>query len=434
MIETITQMLGQARQAGFSGDGLITIVAISCAENPAHDTSVISQPNWDGSVDRGILQINSRAWPNITNAQALDAQASFDFAYSLISNKGTNFSPWMTYQSGEYQKYVKQVSAQEASTAPAGTQGTTRTAPWNATDAGTLWPWLLPLTAPHITWFYNSINRGLDIAEPFHTKITSLTSGTVIGVGYPDGIGGVVSVKSYIPFLGGWQSVYYQHLDDNLVSIGQTINVGDVIGLSGGQISGGDHPCSPQFSTGPHITVGVNDWAVAPWNAIGPNVDPLPWLKDLVANGPPASDRVNSTPVIGGITSTLDSLSGGSGTNSSLIASMCVSFDNACEFYEWYPIDLGLNPINAIPSMIGAVLNPGSIKGTNQYHDSIDLGVVILHDLVSSVLRLMLVIFGILLLLVGFWHLLEASGTIEAAQKISNIASQGVGQALSAVA
>lgn len=68
----ITQLL---QQAGFTGQALVTAVSIAWAEsgfNPA-----ATHTNSDGSIDRGIFQINNRAWPNIPDSVAFDpAQAA----------------------------------------------------------------------------------------------------------------------------------------------------------------------------------------------------------------------------------------------------------------------------------------------------------------------------------------------------------------------
>lgn len=132
---------------------------------------------------------------------------------------------------------------------------------------------------------------GIDIGMhgQIDTPVYAVTSGKVIGSGYYGG-GGVESIASNINYGGinGIASIYYQHLDQNLVSVGQNVYAGELIGLSGGQLSGGSHPSSSQFSNGPHIEIGIN----APygkayqsiWSPLGPNVNPLDFFKSLLNN------------------------------------------------------------------------------------------------------------------------------------------------------
>ena len=90
-----------AQGAGFSGQSLITIMAIAFAEsglNPANQATV-SNPGHpdDGSIDRGILQINSHWHPEVTDACAYDPACSFKAAWR-ISQQGKNFNEWNSYK------------------------------------------------------------------------------------------------------------------------------------------------------------------------------------------------------------------------------------------------------------------------------------------------------------------------------------------------
>lgn len=193
---------------------------------------------------------------------------------------------------------------------------------WSSSDARKIWPYLLPLSAGHITQFFKggwsgSGENGIDLGMPMGTPVTSLTAGTVLTNGYYGG-GGVVTVESTLPLGIGVASVYYQHLDLNNPALtpGKTVKVGDLIGWSGGQLSGGHHPSSRQFSSGPHIEIGIN----APfgknglWHPLGPNINPLPWLQYLVANGPSATDLAGSLPApVGGTPQALSNIIRGTG-------------------------------------------------------------------------------------------------------------------------
>lgn len=90
-----------------------------------------------------------------------------------------------------------------------------------------------------------------DLATPFHTSLTTWKSGTIVQSDFAPW-GGEVYVKPD----DGTEEFYFAHLDDINVHQGQHVNAGQSLGLSGGQTSGGDHPTSPQWSTGPHTHVG----------------------------------------------------------------------------------------------------------------------------------------------------------------------------------
>lgn len=129
--------------------------------------------------------------------------------------------------------------------------------------------------------------RGLG-GKAINNPIYSVTGGTVVGAGYYGG-GGVVAIKSNINYDGinGPASIYYQHLNEVLARVGELVSPGQLIGLSGGQLSGGSHPSTRQFSGGPHIEIGIN----APygkanqsiWSPLGPNVNPKGFFQALAS-------------------------------------------------------------------------------------------------------------------------------------------------------
>lgn len=150
-------------------------------------------------------------------------------------------------------------------------------------QAAILFPWLTYLNSKDNQTFGENGETGTDLAMPMHTPITSLTDGVVVGAGYYGG-GGVVAISSQV--MGRVRSVYYQHLDLNQVAVGDKITTGQEIGLSGGQLSGGLHPAQLEFSTGPHIEVGLDAPYGGMWAPQGPNVNPIPWLVSIYTSGP----------------------------------------------------------------------------------------------------------------------------------------------------
>jgi lysozyme-like protein len=113
MAYTYSQLLGLAQQAGFQGDKSHTITAIALAESRGDPNAI--NINSNNTIDRGLLQINS---VHGFGASSFDPQTAFQQAFD-ISKGGTNFSPWSTYNSGDYQQYIN-VGAAAASTVPAG--------------------------------------------------------------------------------------------------------------------------------------------------------------------------------------------------------------------------------------------------------------------------------------------------------------------------
>lgn len=90
--------------AGFKGDALTTAVAVSFAEDGGHDPQA-TNTNSDGSVDRGLWQINNKAHPNYSDEYVFDPQNNAEAAYA-ISSGGKDWTPWTTYKTGVYQQFL----------------------------------------------------------------------------------------------------------------------------------------------------------------------------------------------------------------------------------------------------------------------------------------------------------------------------------------
>ena len=105
---TATQIAGYAKQAGFSGNNLITAVAVAMAESSGNASAV----NYLGCV--GLFQVYGKVWrrtyPTWTNSwlksPGNNAKAAF-----IISNGGKNWKPWEAYSTGAYRKYLSQAQA-----------------------------------------------------------------------------------------------------------------------------------------------------------------------------------------------------------------------------------------------------------------------------------------------------------------------------------
>lgn len=115
---TISETAAYARQEGFSGENLITAIAIAMGESGLRTDAVgdagITDSVWGPSI--GLMQIRS------LNAQKgtgdpRDELANYDpghnlWAAWLISSEGSNFTPWSVYTSGKYLQFMDQVRSE----------------------------------------------------------------------------------------------------------------------------------------------------------------------------------------------------------------------------------------------------------------------------------------------------------------------------------
>lgn len=87
-------------------------------------------------------------------------------------------------------------------------------------------------------------HKGVDIAVPQGTKLYSAVKGTVIKSNYSDSAGNQVTVQTE----SGW-AVTFMHMSSRAVTVGQKVEQGDFLGLSG----------NTGNSTGPHLHLQVED-------------------------------------------------------------------------------------------------------------------------------------------------------------------------------
>jgi hypothetical protein len=103
-----------ASRAGFSGDWLVTAIAVGMAESSCRPDAYLSNgptkgcPN--GSTDRGLWQINGCWHPSVSKSCAYDAQCNANAAYR-ISSGGANWKPWVAYTNGRYKNYLDEARA-----------------------------------------------------------------------------------------------------------------------------------------------------------------------------------------------------------------------------------------------------------------------------------------------------------------------------------
>lgn len=247
-ILTQDQLTQDASQAGFTGTGLQDIVAIAMAESGGNTLASNTVGNSAGT-DRGVLQINSFFHPEVSNTCAYDPICSFTQAFN-ISQGGTSFTPWTTFDNGSFKKFLGSGSTTQGSFLPSCSENP---GAWYCQAEGEIFG----------QSFNGNVEHGNDLGMQFHTPITDLLGGSVTDVSYHPW-GGQVGILSSLPGQGSFIT-YYQHLDtiDPSIQVGSNVLAGQLLGLSGGQLSGGLHPNSPQYSSGPHVEFGIN----APWIA-----------------------------------------------------------------------------------------------------------------------------------------------------------------------
>lgn len=143
-------------------------------------------------------------------------------------------------------------------------------------NVGTKWVTDFPQTFGFGQMFGQFPNTGVDFGTPYQTPIGSLVSGTVVSAQDVPNEGGAVLVQ----FQEGAQTLYaaYIHMSSFAVSVGQHVNVGQEIGLSGGQIGYGNMPASSLLSSGPHTLFGL---FTAPITDFAHAVNPSVFLKQF---------------------------------------------------------------------------------------------------------------------------------------------------------
>lgn len=146
--------------------------------------------------------------------------------------------------------------------------------------------WQYPITQAH----GENGEQGVDFGVPFHTPLTPILPGQVQRIDCSSGWRCEIDILT--SYQGQQAIESFLHVDQPMVSVGEQVNTGTVLGLSGGQLSGGSNPDSSQFSTGPHtefdIFMGNKPWQ----NAIDPT--------SLARGGPQAGSGGNG--LIGGLT------------------------------------------------------------------------------------------------------------------------------------
>lgn len=107
------QIAQLARMAGFPESEIATAVAVAMAESGGRADAVNSS-NRNGSIDRGLMQINSIHKGLLSQYDPFDPLQNMQMAYQIWKNAGGKWTPWSAYNNGSYQKF-SQIGIQGAS-------------------------------------------------------------------------------------------------------------------------------------------------------------------------------------------------------------------------------------------------------------------------------------------------------------------------------
>jgi len=114
---TAGQVASVAMAAGFTGDALLTAVAVSFAEDDDHDPGRL---NSAGSGALGLWQVLPSAHPEYTLDQLRDPVQNAQAAFT-ISGSGSNWTPWETFTNGSYSAQLAAARQAIAGASPVGT-------------------------------------------------------------------------------------------------------------------------------------------------------------------------------------------------------------------------------------------------------------------------------------------------------------------------
>lgn len=150
-------------------------------------------------------------------------------------------------------------------------------------------PWYLqPITQS----FNGGKEKGVDLGVPYHTPINPLFPGVVTAVDTGP-YGQEVNVQGVLN--GQTVNAAYVHLDQATVAVGQPVSQSSLLGYSGGQTSGGLHPASTAYSSGPHIEFSLWPSGTTPY--VGKPYNPMGFIQAVQSSGGgilPALDTTQS--------------------------------------------------------------------------------------------------------------------------------------------
>lgn len=102
---------------GYVGGSLVTAIAVAIGEsgcNPAacfddttsRECTPAGTRGSHDSIDRGVWQVNSAAWKNVSNSCAYRGLCNARVAYAKVSADGSYFGPWTVYLTGHFTRFL----------------------------------------------------------------------------------------------------------------------------------------------------------------------------------------------------------------------------------------------------------------------------------------------------------------------------------------
>lgn len=105
------QIAALAKEAGFPASQIPIAVAVAFAESGG-STTIVSKPNTDGSVDKGLWQINSKAHADLLSRYDYsNPHDNAKMAFIIWSQAGNKWTPWTTFNTGSYRLYLNKGNA-----------------------------------------------------------------------------------------------------------------------------------------------------------------------------------------------------------------------------------------------------------------------------------------------------------------------------------
>jgi hypothetical protein len=104
---TVDQLYSLASSVGFPDPETAAAIAMAESRGNPNATAIVTDPLPGNGPERsfGLWQINTLAHPQYDEGQLLDPTYNAKAALA-VSSGGTNFTPWSTYNHGDYEQYM----------------------------------------------------------------------------------------------------------------------------------------------------------------------------------------------------------------------------------------------------------------------------------------------------------------------------------------
>jgi len=106
---TAQQIAQYARNAGFTGNDLLTAVAVALAESGGKVAAYNPEAQAGTAQSKGsygLWQIYRQAHPEFDGWDLNDPQINANAAFRVYSDAGNSFRPWSTYKNGAYSAHL----------------------------------------------------------------------------------------------------------------------------------------------------------------------------------------------------------------------------------------------------------------------------------------------------------------------------------------